>query len=44
MMPVRTPRPAMTAARVMLIQLMAQYLELSYRMTLLEIQKRAYFL
>ncbi|NUM77961.1 macro domain-containing protein [candidate division KSB1 bacterium] len=43
-MPVRTPRPAMTAARAMLIKLMAQYLELSYRMTLLEIQKLAYFL
>ena len=34
----------MTMARALLIKLMEKYLELSYRLTLLEIQKLAYFL
>jgi len=43
-MPVRTQRPRMTVARALFIRLMAQYAELAYRQTLLEIQKLAYFL
>ncbi len=43
-MPVRTPKPRMTPGRAMVIKLMAQYGELSYRLTLLEIQKLGYFL
>lgn len=43
-MPVRTTPPEMTTARSLLIKLMEQYLELAYRLTLLEIQKLAYFL
>ena len=43
-MPVRTHRPTMTIARALLIKLMQQYAELAYRLTLLEIQKLAYFL
>ena len=43
-MPVRTKRPQMTIARALFIKLMQQYSELAYRMTLLEIQKMAYFL
>jgi len=43
-MPVRTKRPKMTLARALFIKLMQQYVELSYRLTLLEIQKMAYFL
>ncbi len=43
-MPVAALRPHMTAARAQLILLMAQYAELAYRLTLLEIQKLAYFL
>lgn len=43
-MPVRTRRPNMTVARALLVMLMDQYQELDYRLTLLEIQKLAYFL
>jgi len=43
-MPVHTAKPKMTIARALLIKLMEKYLELSYRLTLLEIQKLAYFL
>lgn len=43
-MPVGTRRPPLTLARALLIKLMKQYTELSYRLTLLEIQKVAYFL
>jgi O-acetyl-ADP-ribose deacetylase (regulator of RNase III) len=43
-MPVRTKRPKMTAARALLIKLIQQYAQLAYRLTLLEIQKMAYFL
>jgi len=43
-MPVRTKRPAMTTARALLIKLIEQYTHLAYRLSLLEIQKLAYFL
>jgi O-acetyl-ADP-ribose deacetylase (regulator of RNase III) len=43
-MPVRTAQPQMTAARALVIELMHRYLRLAYRLTLLEIQKLAYFL
>jgi len=43
-MPVRTKRPKMTVARALFIRLMRQYAEMAYRLTLLEIQKLAYFL
>ena len=43
-MPIGTPRPHLTPARALLIKLMAQYTELPYRLTLLEVQKLAYFL
>jgi O-acetyl-ADP-ribose deacetylase (regulator of RNase III) len=43
-MPVGTARPKMTIARASFIRLMDQYAELAYRLTLLEIQKLAYFL
>jgi len=43
-MPVHTKRPRMTVARSLFIKLMKQYSELAYRLTLLEIQKLAYFL
>jgi O-acetyl-ADP-ribose deacetylase (regulator of RNase III) len=43
-MPVGTTRPKMTVARASFIRLMDQYAELAYRLTLLEIQKLAYFL
>jgi O-acetyl-ADP-ribose deacetylase (regulator of RNase III) len=43
-MPVRTKRPKMTVARALFIKLMQQYGQLAYRLTLLEIQKLAYFL
>jgi O-acetyl-ADP-ribose deacetylase (regulator of RNase III) len=43
-MPVRTKRPGMTVARALFVKLMRQYLGLAYRLTLLEIQKLAYFL
>ena len=43
-MPVRTHRPKMTVARALFVKLMEQYLQLDYRLTLLEIHKLAYFL
>jgi O-acetyl-ADP-ribose deacetylase (regulator of RNase III) len=43
-MPIRTRRPSMTASRALLLKLMEQYLGLAYRLTLLEVQKLAYFL
>jgi len=43
-MPVRTSRPRMTTARALFIESMRRYVELAYRLTLLEIQKLAYFL
>ena len=43
-MPVRTERPKLTFPRALLIRLMQQYSEMAYRLTLLEIQKLAYFL
>ncbi len=43
-MPVRTKKPNMTPARALFIKLMEQYLRLAYRLTLLEVQKLAYFL
>jgi len=41
--PVRTARPAMSLSRALVIQLMGLYGRLDYRLTLLEIQKLAYF-
>lgn len=43
-MPVNTTKPNMTASRALFIKLMEQYLQLDYKLTLLEIQKLAYFL
>ncbi len=43
-MPVRTKKPNMTHARALFIKLMEQYAGMAYRLTLLEIQKLAYFL
>ncbi len=43
-MPVGTTKPEMTVARAVLIKLMKQYSRFAYRLTLLEIQKLAYFL
>jgi O-acetyl-ADP-ribose deacetylase (regulator of RNase III) len=43
-MPIRTRRPNMTPARAVLLKLMEQYRTLAYRLTLLEVQKLAYFL
>lgn len=43
-MPVRTERPKLTVARALFIRLMDQYAAQAYRLTLLEIQKLAYFL
>ena len=43
-MPIGTKRPKMTRARALFIRLMQQYSEMAYRLTLLEIQKLAYFL
>jgi O-acetyl-ADP-ribose deacetylase (regulator of RNase III) len=43
-MPVKTSRPKMTTARALFIKLMQQYSAMAYRLTLLEIQKLAYFL
>jgi O-acetyl-ADP-ribose deacetylase (regulator of RNase III) len=43
-MPVRTVRPHLTVARALFVRLMQQYAAMSYRLTLLEIQKLAYFL
>jgi O-acetyl-ADP-ribose deacetylase (regulator of RNase III) len=43
-MPVRTEPAKMTVARALFIKVIDQYLALAYRLTLLEIQKLAYFL
>jgi O-acetyl-ADP-ribose deacetylase (regulator of RNase III) len=43
-MPIRTKKPNMTHARALFIKLMEQYSSLAYRLTLLEMQKLAYFL
>jgi O-acetyl-ADP-ribose deacetylase (regulator of RNase III) len=43
-MPVRTARPAMTPARALFVRIMHEYMGLAYRLTLLEVQKLAYFL
>ncbi|MCK9264547.1 MAG: macro domain-containing protein [Deltaproteobacteria bacterium] len=43
-MPVHTKRPHLTAPRALFIKIMQQYEKRSYRLTLLEIQKLAYFL
>ena len=43
-MPVATKKPHMTIARALLVKLMQQYNHSAYRLTLLEIQKLAYFL
>lgn len=43
-MPIRTGRPKLTVARALFLKLMEQYLVAAYRLTLLEIQKLAYFL
>lgn len=43
-MPVHTKQPKMTIARALFIKLMEQYGQFSYRLTLLEMQKLAYFL
>jgi O-acetyl-ADP-ribose deacetylase (regulator of RNase III) len=43
-MPVRTKHPRMTIARALFIKLIEQYNQSDYRLTLLEIQKLAYFL
>lgn len=43
-MPVNTRKPAMTISRALFIRAMHQYEALSYRLTLLEIQKLMYFL
>lgn len=43
-MPVRTKPPRMTHARALLIKLMQEYNALNYRLSLLEVQKLAYFL
>lgn len=43
-MPIGTKRPKLTLARALFIKLMQQYLDIAYRLTLLEIQKLAYFL
>ena len=43
-MPVHTKVPNMTLARALFIKLMEQYAGLAYRLTLLEVQKLAYFL
>ncbi len=43
-MPIGTKKPGLTAARALLIALIDQYSQLSYRLTLLEVQKLAYFL
>lgn len=43
-MPVRTKAAKMTHARALFIKLMEQYAGMAYRLTLLEIQKLAYFL
>lgn len=43
-MPVNTSRPSMTVSRALFVKVMHQYESLSYRLTLLEIQKLMYFL
>jgi O-acetyl-ADP-ribose deacetylase (regulator of RNase III) len=43
-MPVATKRPTLTRARAMLVKLIENYCEPGYRLSLLEIQKLAYFL
>lgn len=43
-MPIRTKAAMMTHARALFIKLMEQYSNMAYRLTLLEIQKLAYFL
>jgi len=43
-MPIRTKHPKMTLARALLVKTIRQYIRLDYRLTLLEIQKIAYFL
>jgi len=43
-MPVRTKAANMTHARALFIKLMEQYAGMAYRLTLLEVQKLAYFL
>jgi len=43
-MPVGTAKPRITIARALFIKLMQQYTRFAYRLTLLEIQKLAYFL
>lgn len=43
-MPIGTQKPRMTTARALLIKLVQQYTRHAYRLTLLEIQKLAYFL
>ena len=43
-MPIGTERPAMTVARALLLKLIGRYSELAYKLSLLEIQKLAYFL
>ncbi|MBM4285653.1 MAG: macro domain-containing protein [Deltaproteobacteria bacterium] len=43
-MPVRTKRPHLTTARALFLKLMELYAAFHYRLTLLEIQKLAYFL
>lgn len=43
-MEVNTERPNMTPARALFVKLIQQYMDLAYRLTLLEIQKLAYFL
>jgi len=43
-MPVGTGKPRMTVARALFINLKQQYARQAYRLTLLEIQKLAYFL
>jgi O-acetyl-ADP-ribose deacetylase (regulator of RNase III) len=43
-MPIGTKRPSMTLARALMVSLMHEYSRWSYRLTLLEIQKLAYFL
>jgi len=43
-MPVGTDKPQMTASRALFVKLIEQYAAMEYRLTLLEIQKLAYFL
>jgi len=43
-MPAGTSKPRMTVARALFVKLMQQYARFAYRLTLLEIQKLAYFL